>query len=182
MHTHTDLHSILTTVCVWLIACTTVNPLLVRLDNLEYKWIIRTVMSCLIGTFRSDHSGKVFVKKTLCKNGKWCELSCHIWLGSDDVNKHSNAWQQRKVSHWAKLFIPSWRGLNGFDNSFTAYIISASHFKKYRGSDKCVAVFRLIDDLTACFCMGRYLYLEPILPVATPIAALWRSTCKSCGW
>ena len=26
--------------------------------------------------------------------------------------------------------------------------------------------------------MGRYLCLEPILPVATPVAGLWRSTCK----
>ena len=32
------------------------------------------------------------------------------------------------------------------------------------------------------FCMGRYLCLEPILPVATHVAALWRSTCKPYGF
>ena len=63
--------------------------------------------------------------------------------------------------------------------------LSASHIKRFRGSDKCGAVFRSIDDFPACFCMGRCLCLEPILPVATP---LWRSTCKpykhrlSFGW
>ena len=56
----------------------------------------------------------------------------------------------------------------------TASQLSASHFKRCRGSDKCGAVFWSIDDLPACFCMGRCLCLEPILPVA----ALWHSTCK----
>ena len=66
----------------------------------------------------------------------------------------------------------------------TAYSqLSASHVKRYWGSDKCGAVFRSIDRLPACrFCMGRCLCLEPILPsaVATPVAALWccRLTCK----
>ena len=50
--------------------------------------------------------------------------------------------------------------------------LSASHFKRSWGSDKRGAVFRSIDDLPACFCMGRYLCLEPILPVATPVAGL----------
>ena len=44
----------------------------------------------------------------------------------------------------------------------TSSQLSASHFKRYWGSDKCRAVFRSIDDLPACFCMGRYLCLEPI--------------------
>ena len=48
----------------------------------------------------------------------------------------------------------------------TPSLPGASHFKKYWGSDKCGAVFRSIDDLPACFCMGRYLCLEPNLPVA----------------
>ena len=48
----------------------------------------------------------------------------------------------------------------------------ASHFKRYRGSDKCGAVFWLIDDLPACFCMGRSVCLEPIFPVASSVAAL----------
>ena len=52
--------------------------------------------------------------------------------------------------------------------------LSASHIKRFWGSDKCGAALRLIDDFPACFCMGRCLCLEPILPVA----ALWRSTCK----
>ena len=38
----------------------------------------------------------------------------------------------------------------------TSSQLSASHFKRYRGSDKCGAVFRSIGDLPACFCMGRY--------------------------
>ena len=59
--------------------------------------------------------------------------------------------------------------------------LSASHFKRFWESDKCGAVFWSIDDLPACFCMGRYLCLEPILPVATPVATLWRSTCKPYG-
>ena len=50
--------------------------------------------------------------------------------------------------------------------------LSASYFKRSRGSDKCGAVFRSIDDLPACFCY--YLCLKPIWPVAV----LWRSTCK----
>ena len=50
--------------------------------------------------------------------------------------------------------------------------LSASHFKRSRGSDKCRAVFRSIDDLPACFCMGPDLCLEPFLPVATPVAGL----------
>ena len=52
----------------------------------------------------------------------------------------------------------------------TPSLLRASHFKRYWGSDKCGAVFRSIDDLPACFCMGRHLCLEPILPVATPVA------------
>ena len=56
--------------------------------------------------------------------------------------------------------------------------LCASHIKRFRRSDKWGAVFRSIDDFPACFCMGRCLCLEPILPVATPVAALWRSTCK----
>ena len=55
--------------------------------------------------------------------------------------------------------------------------LCASHIKRFRRSDKWGAVFRSIDDFPACFCMGRCLCLEPILPVATPVAALWRSTC-----
>ena len=35
-----------------------------------------------------------------------------------------------------------------------------------------------INRLSACFCMGRYLCFEPILPSATRFHALWRSTCK----
>ena len=54
----------------------------------------------------------------------------------------------------------------------TPSLPSASHFKRYWGLDKCGAVFWSIDDLPACFCMGRYLCLEPILPVATPVAGL----------
>ena len=122
-------------------------------------------------------------------------LSLAAWgigLASDDVTKHSNAWQRRKLvlnkdsvpyksmlgekslAGRSSLFLRGevWTGLT------TPLQLSASHFKRCWGSDKCGAVFRSIDNLPACFCMGRCLCLEPILPVATPVAALWRSTCK----
>ena len=56
----------------------------------------------------------------------------------------------------------------------TSSQLNASHFKIYRESDKYGAVFRSIDDLPACFGMGRYLdlCLEPIFLVATPVATL----------
>ena len=60
--------------------------------------------------------------------------------------------------------------------------LSESHFNRSRWSDKCGAVFRTIDDLPACFCMERCLCLEPILPVDTPVAGLWHSTCKPYFW
>ena len=121
-------------------------------------------------------------------SGQFLSSLHSIGLASDDVTKLSNAWQRGKLvlnkdsapyksmlgekfSHWAKLFIPC--GEVGTVLT-TSSQLSVSHFKRYRGSDKCGAVFRSINDLPACFCMGRYLCLEPILPVA----ALWRSTCK----
>ena len=54
----------------------------------------------------------------------------------------------------------------------TSSQLSASHFKRYGGSDKYGPVYRSIDDLPACFCMGCYLCLEQIFPVATPVATL----------
>ena len=115
-----------------------------------------------------------------------------IGLASDDVTKLSNAWQREKlvlnkVSAPYKSMLGekslTWRSslfLRGEVRTVftTTSQLSASHFKRFWGSDKCGAVFQSIDDLPACFCMGRYLCLEPILPVATPVAGLWRSTCK----
>ena len=89
------------------------------------------------------------------------------------IQKHAG----RRVSHlatWSSLFLR--RKVRTV--LATPSLLSAAHFKRYWGSDKCGAVFRSIDDLTAWFCMGCYLCLEPILPVATPVAGLWRSTCK----
>ena len=83
-------------------------------------------------------------------------------LGEKSLTGQSSLFLRREV--WTVFTTPSQ--------------LSASHFKRYWGSDKCGAVFRSIDNLSACFCMGRYLCLEPILPVATPVVALWRSTCK----
>ena len=115
-----------------------------------------------------------------------------IGLASDDVTKLSNAWQLGKLV-LNKVSVPykrmlgekslTWRSSLFFRGEVrtvftTTSQLSASHFKRFWGSDKCGAVFRSIDDLPACFCMGRYLCLEPILPVATPVAGLWRSTCK----
>ena len=56
--------------------------------------------------------------------------------------------------------------------------LGGSHFNRYWGSDKCEAVFRSINRLPACFCMGRSLSWEPNLPVATRFHAPWRSTHK----
>ena len=109
-----------------------------------------------------------------------------IGLTSDDVTKPSNAWQRGKLvlnkdSAPYKSMLGE-KSLTGRSSLFlsgeirtvltTPSRLSASHFKRSRGSDKCGAVFRSIDNLPACFCMGRYLCLEPILPVATPVAGL----------
>ena len=115
-----------------------------------------------------------------------------IGLASDDVTKLSNAWQRWKlvlnkgsVPYISMLGEKSltWRSslflrIEVRTVLATPSLLSASHLKRYWRSDKCGAVFRTIDDLPACFCMGRYLCLEPILPVTTPVAGLWRSTCK----
>ena len=113
--------------------------------------------------------------------------ACKWWR-----QKLSNAWQRGKlvlykggVPYKSMLGVKSltWRSSLFFRKEVRTVLttpsqLRASHFKSYRGSDKCGAVFRSIDDLPACFCMGRYLCFEPILPVATPVAGLWRSTCN----
>ena len=120
-----------------------------------------------------------------------CPAQC-IGLASDGVTKLSNAWQRGKlvlnkgsVPYKSMLGEKSltWRSslfLRGEVRMVltTPSQLSASHFKRYWGSDKCGAVLQSIDDLPTCFCMGPYLCLEPILPVATPVVGLWRSTCK----
>ena len=85
---------------------------------------------------------------------------------------------EKSLTGWSSLFLPGEVGTV----LTTPSQLSASHFKRSWGSSKRWAVFRSIDDLPACFCMGRYLCLEPILPVATSVAALWRSTCKPYGY
>ena len=115
-----------------------------------------------------------------------------IGLASDGVTNLSNVWQRGKlVLNKDSAPYKSMLGENTLTGRSSLFLrgevwtvlttrsqVSVSHFKRYRGSDKCRAVFQSIDDLPACFCAGRYLCLEPILPVATPVAALWRSTCK----
>ena len=120
-----------------------------------------------------------------------CPRTFIIGLASDEVKKLSNAWQRGKLvlnkdsaPHKSML---GKKSLTGRSSLFlrgevwtvltTSSQLSVSHSKRYRGSDKCGAVFRSIDNLQACFCMGRYLSLEPNLPVAV----LWRSTCKPSG-
>ena len=56
--------------------------------------------------------------------------------------------------------------------------LSATNFKRYRGSDKCEAVFWSIDRLPACFYVERYLCWKPNLPVATHFHGPWWSTRK----
>ena len=115
-----------------------------------------------------------------------------IGLASDDVRKPSNAWQRGKLV-LNKDCVPykSMLGEKSFAVRSSLFFrreiwtalttlsqLCASHIKRFRRSDKWGAVFRSIDDFPAWFCMGRCLCLEPILPVATPVATLWRSTCK----
>ena len=75
---------------------------------------------------------------------------------------------EKSLARWSSLFLR--REVRTVLTSPS--LLSASHFKRYWESDKCGAVFPLTDDLPACFCMGRYLCLEPILPVATAAAGL----------
>ena len=112
--------------------------------------------------------------------------ACKWWR-----QKPSNAWQRgklvlnkdcvpyqnmlgdRQVARWLKLFNLFYRGLKGFDNSFIALFVP---YEEISGIGR--AVLGSIDDFPACFFMEPCLCSEPILPVATPIAALWRSTRK----
>ena len=98
--------------------------------------------------------------------GRW-----HIGLASDDVRKLSNTWQRGKlVLNKGSAPYKSMQGeksLTWRSSLFlrrevrtvltTPSLLSAVHFQRWWGSDKCGAVFRSIDDLPACFCMGRYL-------------------------
>ena len=122
----------------------------------------------------------------------WNALHFIIGLASDDVTNLSNAWQRGKmvlnkgsVPYKSMLGEKSltWRSSLFLRREVRMVLttpsqLSASHFKRYWGSDKCGVVFRSIDGLPASFCVWRSLCLEPILPVATPVAGLWRSTCK----
>ena len=90
-------------------------------------------------------------------------------LASDDVTKLSNAWQRGKLvlnkGSAPYKSMPGEKSLAGRSSLFLRREVrtvlaapslpSASHFKRYWGSDKCRAVFRSIDDLPACFCIGH---------------------------
>ena len=120
-------------------------------------------------------------------------IAIGIGLASDDVTKHSNVCQWGKIGSnkdsvpYKKNMLAE-KSLTGRSSLFlrgevwkvltTLSQLSASHFKRYGGLDKCGAVLGSINDLPACFCMGRYFLLEPSLAVATPVAAPWHSTCK----
>ena len=107
-----------------------------------------------------------------------------IGLASDDVTKLSNAWRKLVLNKDCAPYksMLGEKSLPGRSSLFllgeirtvltTPSQLSASHFKRCRRSDKCGAVFWSINDLPACICMGRYLCLEPILPVASPVAGL----------
>ena len=56
----------------------------------------------------------------------------------------------------------------------TPWRLNASQFKRSRDRTSAGSPSMLLN--------GRYLCLEPILPVATPVAGLWRSTCKHYGY
>ena len=91
-----------------------------------------------------------------------------IGLASDDVTKLSNAWQREKlVLNKGSAPYKSMLGEKSLTWQSSSFLrrevrtvlaapsqLSASHFKRYWGSDKSGFVFfRPIDDLPACFCM-----------------------------
>ena len=112
------------------------------------------------------------------------DASRSLGHASDDVTTLGNAWQRGKlVLNKGSAPYKSMLGGKSLTRRsslffrgkirmvFTAIsLLNASHLKRLWGTDKCGAVFRSFDDLPACFCMG--LCLEPILPVATPVAGL----------
>ena len=120
-----------------------------------------------------------------------------VGLASDDVTKLSNAWQQQKLVRnkgsvtyksmlgeksltWQSFFFSFVERSARFWQLFHSLV---RHISKDSGDRTSAGpFFRSIDDLPACFCMGRYLCLEPILPVATQAAGLWHSTCKPSQW
>ena len=134
---------------------------------------------------QSFNRKRPFYLSNTCTYEQWKPKGT-IGLASDDVRKLSNAWQRGKLvlnkgSAPYKSMLGekslTWRSSLFLRREVrtvltTPSLLSAAHFKRWWGSDKCGAVFRSIDALPACFCMGRYLCLEPILPVAMPVAGL----------
>ena len=135
------------------------------------KELSKTLLTALIAGSRTPFAttaGSHYVMHDSLRNRS-------IGLASDDVRKLSNAWQRGKLvlnkgSAPYKSMLGekslTWRSSlflrRGVRTVWTApSLLRASHFKRYWGSDKC-GVFQSIDDLPACFCMGRYLWLEPI--------------------
>ena len=113
-----------------------------------------------------------------------------IGLASDDVTKHSNVWQrwklvlnkdsvpyksmlgEKSVIRRSSLFFRGevWKVLTALSQ------LRASHVRDI--GDRTSAGLFFSGSTVSQLCMERYLCLDPILPVATPVAALWRSTWK----
>ena len=90
-----------------------------------------------------------------------------IGLANDDVTKHSNVWQRAKLvlnkGSVPYKSMPGGKSLTGRSSLFlrrevwkvltTLSQLSASHIKRYRGSDKCEAVFQSIDwtNFAGCY-------------------------------
>ena len=91
-----------------------------------------------------------------------------IGLASDDVKKPSNSWQRGKLVLNKDCFpyksMLGEKSLAGRRSLFfrrevwkvltTLSQLSSSHIKRFRGSDKCGAVFRSIDDSQHAFAWG----------------------------
>ena len=85
---------------------------------------------------------------------------------------HTKATWQRNIS----LFEARYSFVERSERSCRLFSqVSASHFKRYRKSDKSGAVFRSIDGLAACFC---YLCSKT---AAMRTIFLWCSLCQSTG-
>ena len=129
------------------------------------------------------------VQPCICKHGVTC-MYHDIGLANDDVTKLSDAenWFKTKVPSHTKACREKSLSLDGalysfverFERFWQLLHCLVRHISKDSGDRTSAGPLfgRSTIDLPACFCMGRYLCLEPILPVATAVAGLWRSTCN----
>ena len=142
--------------------------------RIPVRRLCMTTMHRCVGWLPWCHPCRLCNEKRVCRCQEHHRIAFEVFklksigLESHDVTKLSNAWQRWKLvlnkdSTPYKSMLRE-KSLTGRSSLFlrgevgtvlTTSQLSASHFKRYQGSDKCGAVFRSIDDLLACFCMRR---------------------------